>query len=155
MKRIFVPFLTMSFIILVGCATSKPFPGFYGLKPGMSFSEYLKVVKKNKFYLHSGKSFTIKICGQFASVNPIFKGSKLEAIDVWFGYKDRPEEARDIVFKIKECLIDMYGTPITRTISHPNFTVVQYYWRFKDADIYVGTRIKHFKVYPRILIVGK
>lgn len=154
MKKLsFLPFLIFV-LILNGCA-SKPFPGFYGLKPGMTAKEFIETAKKNGFYLHSGKSFTIKICGELAMVSPIFKGSKVQAIDIWFGYKKDPQKARDFIFKLKKCLKEKYGNPISRTISHPNFTVVHYYWKYKDAYIYTGIRIKHFKSYPRILIVGR
>ncbi len=152
-KKLFL-FILLSLLLLNACS-SRPFPGFYGLKPGMTLKEFIDTAKKNKLYLHSGNSFTIKFCDEFAGVSPILKGSKIRAVDIWFGYRKDPQKARDFIFKLKKCLTKLYGTPISRTISHPNFTVVHYYWKFKDAYVYVGIRIKHFKSYPRILIVGR
>lgn len=154
MKKLLSYFLLFLILFLNSCS-SKSFPGFFGLKPGMSLKEFMKTAKGNGLYLHSGKSFTVKFCDEFASVSPIFKGSNIKAIDIWFGYKKDPQKARDFLFKLKKCLIKLYGPPITRTISHPNFTVVHYYWKFKDAYVYVGIRIKHFKSFPRILIIRR
>ncbi len=148
-------FFLMSLILILNSCSSKPFPGFFGLKPGMPFKEFMTTAKANGLYLHSGKSFTVKFCDEFASVSPVFKNSKIKAIDIWFGYKKDPQKARDFIFKLKKCLIKLYGNPISRTISHPNFSVVHYYWKFKDAYVYVGIRIKHFKSYPRILIIKR
>ncbi len=155
MKKIsfYLIFLTL-ILTLVSCST-EPFPGFYGLKPGMTLKEFVSAAKKNGLYLYSGNKFSVNLCGEKGFVSPIFEGAKIKAIDVWFPYKKKPEKARDFIFKLKDCLIKMYGEPITRTISHPNFTVVNYYWKYKDAYIYVGTRIKHFKTYPRILIIRR
>ncbi|BBB32505.1 hypothetical protein TTHT_0951 [Thermotomaculum hydrothermale] len=154
MKKLLFLSLLFAVLILNSCS-SKPFPGFFGLKPGMNIKEFISTAKKNGLYLHSGDSFTVKFCDEFASVSPIFKGDKIKAIDIWFGYKKDPQKARDFIFKLKGCLTKLYGIPISRTISHPNFTVVHYYWKFKDAYVYVGVRIKHFKSYPRILIIRR
>ena len=154
MKRVLFLIMLISAMVLISCS-SEPFPGFFGLKPGMDLRQFITTAKRNGLYLHSGNSFTVKFCDEFASVSPIFEGSKIKAIDIWFGYKKDPQKARDFIFKLKKCLIKLYGQPISRTISHPNFTVVHYYWKFKDAYVYVGIRIKHFKSFPRILIIRR
>ena len=65
----------------------------------------------------------------------------------------QPDAARDVVFTWKAELEKMYGPASPQILSHPNFDVVNYVWRFSDATIYLGTTMRDFRTIPRALFI--
>lgn len=141
--------------LLINCSNRVPLAGLHGFEFGMDRRQILTAAKNagllmNPEYL----SYRKKIGKEVGYARLVLDdASTLRAIDIRGLPCKRPEDARDVMFQWKDVLEQGFGPASADVMSHPNFEVVNYVWRFSNATVYLGTTVKSFRTMPRILAI--
>ncbi len=148
--------ITLTFIALtIGCTNRVPLAGLHGFEFGMNRHQILTAAKNSGLLMNPEYlSYRKKIGNHVGYARLILDdASILRAIDIRGLPCKKPEDAREVMFHWKDQLERQFGPASPEVLSHPNFEVVNYVWRFSNATIYLGTTVKSFRTMPRILAI--
>ncbi len=148
--------LLFLFVTLVSCTSGPPLKQFDGFHFGETRHEVVQTAKRNKIAMNFRQlTYWQRYGDTSVYVRLVFhkENNKLFAFDIKGLPCKKPEDARNIMFKLKDYFEKLYGPASASVISHPNFDVVNYQWKFKNATIYLGTAIVQFQTIPRMLVI--
>ncbi len=143
------------FTLTISCSNRTPLPGLHGFEFGMNRDQILAAAKNSGFLMNPEYLSYRKKIGKHVGYARLIldDASTLRAIDIRGLPCKRPEDAREVMFQWKDVLERQFGPASPEVMSHPNFEVVNYVWRFSNATIYLGTTVKSFRTMPRILAI--
>ncbi len=143
-------------VILISCGSRTPLEQFDGFRFGETRHEVVQTAKANKIAMnYTHLSYWQRYGGTSVYVRLVFHKDtgKLYAFDIKGLPCKKPEDARNIMFKLKNYFETRWGNAVSAVVSHPNFTVVNYQWKFKNATVYLGTKIVQYQTIPRMLVI--
>ncbi len=143
-------------VISASCGSRTPLEQFDGFRFGETRHEAAQTAKANKIAMNFRHlSYWQQYGGVSAHIQLVFgkKDGRLFAFDIKGLPCRKPEDARTVVFKWKDYFETVLGPASGSVTSHPNFDVVNYQWKFKNATIYLGTKIINFQTLPRMLVI--
>lgn len=149
----FLFFITLTSI---SCGNQTPLEQFDGFRFGETRQQVIQTAKKNdiamnvRFLSYWQRYGDIPVHIRFVFHK---KTDKLYAFDIKGLPCKKPEDARNIMFKLKAHFEGIFGPASASVTSHPNFDVVNYKWTFKNATVYLGTKIVQFQTIPRMLVI--
>lgn len=147
--------LLVVLLILTACGARTPFGDLDGFKLGDTAAQTKQKAKLNGIVMNVKHLSYRKLMGDTTGyVRMVLDDhGKVRAMDMRGIPCKQPDAARAVVFTWKAELEGLYGPASPQIMSHPNFDVVNYVWRFSDATIYLGTTMKDFRTIPRALII--
>ncbi|RLE24112.1 MAG: hypothetical protein DRJ08_01430 [Acidobacteria bacterium] len=146
------------FVLLTSpsCGRQTPLEQFDGFHFGETEPEVIQTAKTNEIAMNFRHlSYWQRYGDTPVHVRLVFhkQNGKLYAFDIKGFPCKKPEDARNIMFKLKGHFEKIFGPASASVVSHPNFDVVNYLWKFKNATVYLGTDIVQYQTYPRMLVI--
>lgn len=150
--------ISLLLMLATSCGSNVVLQPFNGFNFGITKSEAKKHAKETKIvFNYKLLAFNKLFDKQVGTVFLIFENNeKLNAYDVrFYPYTQKPEEARNTIFKLRKILTEKYGKGKNVTRSHKNFSTLYSIWELKNATVLLGVSEKDFKFLPKIIIIEK
>ncbi|NOY23448.1 MAG: hypothetical protein GXO70_08050 [Acidobacteria bacterium] len=154
MKTLYLLFFVL--VTSISCGNRTPLEQFDGFRFGETRQEAIQTAKINKIAMNVRHfSYWQRYGDTPVHVRFVFhkKNDQLYAFDIKGLPCKKPEDARNTMFKLKAYFEKLFGPASQSVISHPNFEVVNYQWKFKNATVYLGTTIIQYQTIPRMLVI--
>ena len=154
MKTLYLLFFVL--VTSISCRTQTPLEHFDGFRFGETQQEAIQTAKTNKIAMNIRHLSYWQKYGEIpVHVRFVFhkENNPLYAFDIKGLPCKKPEDARNVMFKLKDYFERLFGSASAAVTSHPNFEVVNYQWKFKNATIYLGTTIIRYQTIPRMLVI--
>ncbi len=157
-QKFVLVFLLLVFLLLTACESKVEFNCYNGFNFGMTKLQAKKYAKQsNTVFSYELLAFKKKFGDLTGTVYLIFENNnKLNAYDIrFYPYLKKPEDARKIIFTLREMFNKQYGKGKNVTKAHKNFSTLYSIWNLKNATILLGVYEKDYKFLPKIIVIQK